>query len=512
MTRYPADLPLQLDRSTKVLADGAALVGGQPARLLRLTRTGAQVLQRLRTTGPGPDPDAQALARLLVDSGVAHPRPPIVERGGVTVVVPVRDRAEQLDACLAAAGTPAIVVDDGSRDPQAIRAVCDKHHARLVRCDIPGGPAVARNTGLALAGTPIVAFIDSDCTIEGQWFERLGGHFADPAVAAVAPRVRAVSSASGPVARFAVARSPIDLGTHPARVVPMGRVSYVPTATLLVRRSAAGNGFDEQLRFGEDVDLVWRLHLDGGTVRFDPSVSVFHHEPTRWRDLLLRHYRYGTGAAQLAKRHPGKLSPLVIEPRSALIAVSAMMGRPRLAASIAVAVVARSGRSGARAQIPRSKLAAWSMTGAWKMTLGLGHALAMFFPAALLGAVRKKGSRRPALFLLFAPPITEWIRRRPALDPIRWALLSLADDAAYGFGVWVGCARERTVGPVMPTVMRREGAVTAIRTLASKVPPRAAPTKKAARTPSRSVPASAVGAFAVLVSAAVARDRVRTRC
>ena len=47
----------------------------------------------------------------------------------------------------------------------------------------------------------------------------------------------------------------------------MTKVSYVPTAALLVRRAAldsvtpgGGAVFDPALRYGEDVDLVWRLH------------------------------------------------------------------------------------------------------------------------------------------------------------------------------------------------------------------------------------------------------------
>jgi hypothetical protein len=31
----------------------------------------------------------------------------------------------------------------------------------------------------------------------------------------------------------------------------------------------------------------------------------------------------------------------------------------------------------------------------------------------------------------------------------------LADDIAYGAGVWVGCARNRTLTPVRPVITRR---------------------------------------------------------
>ena len=109
----------------------------------------------------------------------------------MTIVIPVRDRAAELDRCLAAAGSryPVLVADDGSADPAAVAAVCAAHGARLLRRDISGGPGPARNTALARARTEFVAFLDSDCIPPPAWIEALAGHFADPLVAAVAPRV-----------------------------------------------------------------------------------------------------------------------------------------------------------------------------------------------------------------------------------------------------------------------------------------------------------------------------------
>jgi hypothetical protein len=41
-------------------------------------------------------------------------------------------------------------------------------------------------------------------------------------------------------------------------------------------------------------------------------------------------------------------------------------------------------------------------------------------------------------------------RRGTGLDPLRYVALHLADDLAYGTGVWAGCVRERTVAPLVP--------------------------------------------------------------
>ena len=61
-----------------------------------------------------------------------------------------------------------------------------------------------------------------------------------------------------------------------------GRVAYVPAACLVVRRAALGEGFDESLRVGEDVDLVWRLDAAGWLVRYDAGVVV---DPPRARHV-----------------------------------------------------------------------------------------------------------------------------------------------------------------------------------------------------------------------------------
>ena len=54
--------------------------------------------------------------------------------------------------------------------------------------------------------------------------------------------------------------------------------------------------------------------------------------------------------------------------------------------------------------------------------------------------------------LLLGPPLTSWFARRPALGPARFAVAQLADDMAYGAGVWAGVIRARTAIPVRPVI------------------------------------------------------------
>jgi mycofactocin system glycosyltransferase len=417
-----------LDPRTRRLDRGRALLT-PTGRLLRLSARGPEVVAALPRGAHGGA--ARRLARTLLDAGAGHPRPDPVPPDDVTVVVPVRDRLTELDRCLAALREHphVLVVDDGSAAPARVAAVAARHGARCVHRGANGGPAAARNTARGQVGTPFVAFLDSDCVVPPGWLAVLRGHLADPAVAAVAPRV-----VGGP-------RSPLDLGPDEGVVRPGSALAYVPTAALLVRVEALP-AFDEALRYGEDVDLVWRLVEAGWTVRYDPSVTVEHAEPVRLADRLVRRHRYGTSAAPLALRHPGHLAHLVLPPWPTAVVALLLARRPVLATAAAAVAAARLDRTvGDPATSARLVGSATAGT-----ALGLGRALALAGPLAWVAA----GRDRRVAALLVAPLVREWWHRGRPGDPARYVGRALLDDAAYGSGVVAGCVRHRTGAPLRP--------------------------------------------------------------
>lgn len=453
MTEFPSNLPVSLDRSVKIINGGRSLLGGHPMRAIRITAAGSRVLDQLQHTGAGPSPAAQSLGRRLIDHGLAHPRtePRTLNAADVTVVIPVRDRADSLGTCLQSLSSPAVVVDDGSAQRAAIASVCRRYGARLVRRDRSGGPGAARNAGIKACDTELIAFLDSDCIPTPTWLASAAGHFADPLVGAVAPRIRPhLLRPATPVARFAAARSALDLGPHPADVGPGRRVSYVPTAALVVRRRAMGSGFAENLYPGEDVDFVWRMRDAGWRIRYDPSITVHHTEPSRWRDLARRRYRYGTSAAQLAARHPGRLAPIVIEPRQSAVLGLLLLGRTWIATCLWTWQTATLAGQLRPLGVPAWRAVAISATSGGRASIAAGRFATTLAPGVLAGAVVSRRARTSAIALLLGPPTSEWLRRRPALDPLRWTALCVADDVAYCLGVWAGCLRAGTLDPVRP--------------------------------------------------------------
>lgn len=461
MVPMPLGLRIERDRSARELAPGV-WTGGTPAHLIRLTTAGGTLWRRM-LSAPIDSTAAGLLARRFTDAGLAHPRPTPVAPGtaDVTIVVPVRDRPAVLGRCLTAlAGPyPVIIVDDGSREPAAVAAVATAHGATLVRRDVNGGPGAARNTALEHVTTKLVAFVDSDCVPSVGWIDTLAGHFADPLVAAVAPRIAPEHSTV-----VGHATTGLDLGGEPARVAPHTRVSYVPTAALIARCDALRavarrcGVFDPRLRVGEDVDLVWRLHAAGWRVRYDPTARIRHEEPPTWPALLHRRLRYGTSAAPLALRHPGHVPPLVLDPWPA-VTVAALLGRrPFLAAGAYALSVLSTKRARHQRGLPtgdawRDRAAAVAKT--W---LGVGRYATQYAAplllADLLAGRGARGRRVAVTSLLLAPGLAAWASRRPPLDPVRFTLASIADDIAYGAGVWTGCLRHRTIAPLLPIVRR----------------------------------------------------------
>src|SRR5258705_4315397 len=79
---------------------------------------------------------------------------------------------------------------------------------------------------------------------------------------------------------------------------------------------------------------------------------------------------------------------------------------------------------------------------------------AVLVPA--VGGERRPWSRRlAAASLLLGPGLMTWRKRRARLDPARFTLASIADDVAYGAGVWYGSIRQRSLSAVRPVIAWR---------------------------------------------------------
>jgi mycofactocin system glycosyltransferase len=456
----PGDLVVVLGRGVRRLAGGRTLVGGTPFRLMTLTGEGAAVVDGWRRPAPIGDGAARRrLAQRLLDAGVLVPRPAPAPLADLTVIVPVRDRAQQLARCLealraAAPESSILVIDDGSVDAAAVARACGRFGAQVLRHDASAGPAAARNTGLASCATAIVACVDSDVVVPPDALRRLAGHFADPRVGAVAPRVRALRPARGLVGGYEMRHSALDMGSVGGLAGPGRAVSYVPGTVLLLRRAAVGAGFDPALRVGEDVDLVWRLTAAGWGVRYVPEVEVWHEHRVRLGPFARRRIVYARSTATLARRHPGMLPAVWARPVLAAPWLLVVAGRRRAAAAaVAVAIV--------RAAWRRRRTPGWGVAPASgvvaKGLLATGEALAhavrrAWSPPLALLAVRHRTARRVVLASFAVPLVRDAWAARSARTVAADVPMRLLDELLAAAGTWDGCRRERTVRPLLPAV------------------------------------------------------------
>jgi len=452
--RLPDGYVVRLSSTVRRRADGA-LLGGSPLRLMRLSARARALVAGDRVAVR--DAVTAELAARLLDAGLAVAQAPPCPAGDVTVVIPVRDRPEGLHALLGAlredpatAGLPVVVVDDGSRERVSVGG------ATVLRHETARGPAAARNTGLRAATTEFVAFLDSDCIPVPGWLPVLRAHLEDPRLALVAPRVIAVPSGSGWLASYEAAGSALDMGDRPAPVRPLSAVSYVPSAALLARRAALGDGFDETMQVAEDVDLVWRLTAAGWRVRYDPSVQVAHDHLVRLGPWLRRRAFYGTGAALLADRHGSAVAPVVLAPESALAWGLAIAGgrRGRAAAAGVLALTsARLARRLARDGEPPSLGLAAGLVLRGQGAAGRTLARSVtrhHWPVAVAAAVVSRGARRAVLAVAAADALAAWWPQRHRVGPVPFVLGRRLEDLAYGAGLWAGAVRALDVRALLP--------------------------------------------------------------
>ena len=128
----------------------------------------------------------------------------------VDVVIPVHDMGRLLPAAIASvlgqgpAVAQLIVVDDASTDDSAAVAEGFGPPVRLLRRETCGGIAAARNTGIAVATAPLIAFLDADdLWPEGSLEARRTALAADPRLDAAFGLVRQFLCDSLPAERRA---------------------------------------------------------------------------------------------------------------------------------------------------------------------------------------------------------------------------------------------------------------------------------------------------------------------
>jgi mycofactocin glycosyltransferase len=454
----PPSFSVRIAPDTLIREEGKLLVGGAPGRLVRLSQRGAQLVSGWNSGNAiGDEPGARRLARRLLDAQLVIPSPhPVARLEDIVIVIPVRDTPLQLDRCLGAVrrtapGIELVVVDDGSRDGHRIADVAASHDVRVIRRAHPGGAAAARNSGIAATNQPLIGFVDADVVVESGCFERLCAHFADPRTGAVAPRVLALD-AVGSIGRYEAHWSSLDMGRRPAVVGPGQPVSYVPTATLAMRRAALPPGdFDATLSVGEDVELVWQMHANGWRVIYDPVAVVRHEHRTRPGAAVRRRLDYARSIGPLARRHPEAIQALTADPLTAATLIFAVARRPLPTVALMGVRLIRT----RRALLPHTgapNRLAVSLTG--RLLRGALDSTSHATRRAWLPLLLLFWQRRAAQLLILGAYGVRMLERDGPRRPDELAL-DIVSDAVAAAGTLMACVQHGTARPITPMLRRQ---------------------------------------------------------
>lgn len=235
---------------------------------------------------------------------------PETSGAAVSIVVPTRNEAGTIEACLGAIvrNVPAglreiIVVDNGSTD--GTTELARRFPVRLEL--VPNGfVSRSRNVGARLASHPIVAFVDSDCVVGEGWYRAVVEVLSDPSVGVTG-------------CRHVLRERPTwverawDAAHRPPFEAERADVFYIPAGNMATRRSVMAelDGFDEGIETGEDSDFCARAVAAGHRVVGAQDVRSIHlGEPRTLAEVFRRERWHGRG---LKLRYPnGRVAPIAV--------------------------------------------------------------------------------------------------------------------------------------------------------------------------------------------------------
>lgn len=228
------------------------------------------------------------------------------EQPSISIIIPALDAAEfiqeQLDALLeqdAPDATEIVIADNGSVDgTQAIvqRVAQRDGRIRLVDASVRPGAANARQYGTAAARGELLLYCDADDIVGPNWIAAFAAALDEGDAAG--GRVDHTRLNPPEIRRW---RGGSDMTSLPTS---LGFLPYALSGNFAVRRAAldAVGGWDLSMENAEDVDLSWRLQINGFRLVYAPEALLhYRHRRTAealWRQLIA----YGRGEALLLRR------------------------------------------------------------------------------------------------------------------------------------------------------------------------------------------------------------------
>lgn len=256
----------------------------------------------------------------------------------ISIVIPVYNRPDEMSELLYSLSKQegvvppyeVIVIEDGSSisSEEVINHYRDSlsiHYYKVPN----GGPSKARNIGASHASGDWIVILDSDVVLpplylhhvaraieEEQPCDAWGG--PDAARTDFTPVQQAINYAM---------TSPLTTGGIRGGAKRLTKKFYPRSFNLGVRRPLFErlHGFDESMRFGEDIDFSLRLYESGAAVRLFVDASVFHKRRVDFKKFFKQVFNSGIARVHLSERHPGSMRITYLLPALFVLATLAVL-------------------------------------------------------------------------------------------------------------------------------------------------------------------------------------------
>ncbi|WP_291795252.1 glycosyltransferase family 2 protein [Brevibacterium sp.] len=237
---------------------------------------------------------------------------------GVSYIMPVLNEAAHVASAITGilaqeyAGAQEIVLalgpsTDGTTEIVRQLALEDP---RIVAVDNPAGDTpVGLNLAIAETSYPIIARVDAHSELSPDYTARAVEALRESGAANLGGLMQARGRSAFQRAVARAYMSPVGLGGpayHSGDEAQEAESAYLG----VFRREVFSvlDGFDESLRRGQDWELNLRIREAGGSIRFDPALTVTYWPRDSWSKLAQQFYATGVWRAEIVRRHAAKNS------------------------------------------------------------------------------------------------------------------------------------------------------------------------------------------------------------
>ena len=207
----------------------------------------------------------------------------------ISVILPVYNVEKYISDCIeslmvqTSENFEIIVVNDGTKDDSAKiaeRILKDGKIPYTVKTTKNGGVSAARNTGLSMASGDYAVMVDSDDTVSPDFisdYEKLIKKYPDSDVLFCDYEV--ISEKNGDYDKSECAERVLSASDAQKEFLNRGIRFLLPTmAVKMSWLRECGFGFDEKVRYSEDVQFIWRaLAYTGGDIVFLPKKNYHYY-------------------------------------------------------------------------------------------------------------------------------------------------------------------------------------------------------------------------------------------